>query len=238
MVAAVRPDLLPAPRPASEHPALKETANVRSQGAGSGRANTCRRSIRGTGASRRSVPQPAHSPCVRCGISGSGTFARSRVAPGCPFSRPGPRPERPRGDFGPGSAGSSDDGGLEEFREFCPSRASRSVIRVHAAASSARSSTTSAASSSYEGERSSTGADPRQHQTEQRDQTEHRAAPIQSRVSCPEGGESDREVPEAVFVGGAGCAPVSDAGLDGGPCTAPPTPRSAHGQKATSSAGR
>lgn len=61
------------------------------------------------------------------------------------FRAPRPRPDFPRRDFGAGFARPSDDGGLDEFAEFWPSRAVRSVtwpsstaIRSRAAASSAR----------------------------------------------------------------------------------------------------
>jgi hypothetical protein len=42
------------------------------------------------------------------------------VAPGWPLGRPGRRPVFVRSDFGAGLPGPSDDGGLEEFFEFCP----------------------------------------------------------------------------------------------------------------------
>ena len=45
------------------------------------------------------------------------------VAPGWPLGRPGRRPVLARSDFGAGLPGPSDDGGLEEFFEFCPARA-------------------------------------------------------------------------------------------------------------------
>jgi len=74
------------------------------------------------------------------------------VRPSCP---PGLRPLRFRKDRGGGLASPSLDGGFEEFREFCASRASRSAIRssacssaIRVSASSARSDTTKAASTS------------------------------------------------------------------------------------------
>jgi hypothetical protein len=63
-----------------------------------------------------------------------------------------------RGDLGAGLASLSLDGGLEEFRGVCRSRASSSAIRscarsssARACASSLRSDTTSTASTSAEG---------------------------------------------------------------------------------------
>jgi hypothetical protein len=41
------------------------------------------------------------------------------VAPGCPLGRPGLRPVFFRSDFGAGLPSPSDDGGREEFFEFC-----------------------------------------------------------------------------------------------------------------------
>ena len=49
------------------------------------------------------------------------------VAPGCPFGRPGLRPAFPRSDFGAGLPSPSDDGGFEEFFEFCRTWAARSA---------------------------------------------------------------------------------------------------------------
>jgi hypothetical protein len=49
------------------------------------------------------------------------------VAPGCPFGRPGLRPDFFRSDFGDGLPSPSDDGGFEEFFEFCRTRAARSA---------------------------------------------------------------------------------------------------------------
>src|SRR6266487_435971 len=50
------------------------------------------------------------------------------VAPGCPFGRPGLRPVFFRSDFGAGLPSPSDEGGLEEFFEFCLTRAASSAI--------------------------------------------------------------------------------------------------------------
>src|SRR6266487_6704391 len=49
------------------------------------------------------------------------------VAPGCPFGRPGLRPVFFRSDFGAGLPSPSDEGGREEFFEFCPTRAASSA---------------------------------------------------------------------------------------------------------------
>jgi hypothetical protein len=43
------------------------------------------------------------------------------------LGRPGFRPDFSRSDLGEGFARPSDDGGLEEFFEFCPARAARSA---------------------------------------------------------------------------------------------------------------
>ena len=45
------------------------------------------------------------------------------VTPGCPFGRPGLRPDLRRSDLGEGLASASADGGYDEFRGFCRSRA-------------------------------------------------------------------------------------------------------------------
>jgi hypothetical protein len=45
------------------------------------------------------------------------------VAPGCPLGRPGQRPVFFRNDLGAGLRSPSEDGGPEEFFEFCPARA-------------------------------------------------------------------------------------------------------------------
>ena len=63
----------------------------------------------------------------------SGRSVISSVAPGCPFGRPGLRPVFFRSDFGAGLASPSDDGGLEEFREFWPSRARSSAASADSA---------------------------------------------------------------------------------------------------------
>ncbi|HEX5406968.1 MAG TPA: hypothetical protein VFX16_32230 [Pseudonocardiaceae bacterium] len=49
------------------------------------------------------------------------------------------------------SNGESDEGGFEEFVEFCFSCASRSAIRANAVSNALRNSTTNDANSSYEG---------------------------------------------------------------------------------------
>jgi hypothetical protein len=88
------------------------------------------------------------------------TVTWASVAPSCPACPPGLRPLLFRSDrfLGPGLPRPSLDGGLEEFREFCFSRASSSAIRSRArcnspraSASSLRSDTASAASTSNEG---------------------------------------------------------------------------------------
>jgi hypothetical protein len=86
----------------------------------SGRSVTCRRSVLVTGAPVRPVPQPPHAP-GSCTTTSSGSSVIARVAPGCPFGRPGLRPDLPRSDLGAGLARPSDDGGFEEFRGFWPS---------------------------------------------------------------------------------------------------------------------
>ena len=49
------------------------------------------------------------------------------VTPGCPFGLPGLRPLLLRSDFGAGLPSPSEDGGFEEFREFCRILAARSA---------------------------------------------------------------------------------------------------------------
>jgi energy-coupling factor transporter ATP-binding protein EcfA2 len=92
-----------------------------------GRSNTCLLSIPTSGASTRSAPQPEHGPgSCRCRLFGSSTSAS--VEPGCPGCPPGLRPLLPRSDLAAGFAnGESDDGGLDEFCELCPSRALNSA---------------------------------------------------------------------------------------------------------------
>ena len=65
------------------------------------------------------APHPEHRP-GSCRITASGRPVISSVAPGCPFGRPGLRPDLPRSDFGAGLAGPSRDGGFEEFRGVLP----------------------------------------------------------------------------------------------------------------------
>ncbi len=72
------------------------------------------------------------------------------VAPGCPFGRPGLRPDLPRSDFGDGLPSPSDDGGFEEFFELIPTLAARSATwacRPAASACSAAARARSSASS-------------------------------------------------------------------------------------------
>ena len=69
------------------------------------------------------------------------------VAPGCPFGRPGFRPLFFRSDFGAGFASPSDDGGLEEFREFIAVRAARSATCPCRTATRSRSAAISASRS-------------------------------------------------------------------------------------------
>ena len=62
-----------------------------------------------------------------CRTTRSGWPVRCIVAPGCPFGRPGLRPVFFRSDFGAGLPSPSEDGGFEEFFEFCPTLAARSA---------------------------------------------------------------------------------------------------------------
>ncbi len=107
-----------------------------------GRSVTCRRSIPACGAPARSPPQPAQ---LRGSwqITSSGSAVITSVAPGCPFGRPGLRPDFPRSDFGACLARPSDDGGREEFREFAPSRARSSATSARSTSSCSRSTPTS-----------------------------------------------------------------------------------------------
>jgi hypothetical protein len=49
------------------------------------------------------------------------------VTPGWPLGRPGLRPVFVRSDFGTGLPSPSEDGGVEEFFEFCPACAASSA---------------------------------------------------------------------------------------------------------------
>jgi hypothetical protein len=104
-----------------------------------GRSKTWRRSTPVTG--RPASPalhrpqQPGSWPTSR-----SGRATCASVVPLCPSCPPGLRPLRLRSDrgLGAGLPSPSLDGGVEEFRGFCRSRASSSAIRSRACASSAR----------------------------------------------------------------------------------------------------
>ena len=63
---------------------------------------------------------------------------------GLPFGRPGLRPDLLRSDLGAGLASPSPDGGLDEFRRFCPSLARSASISARSASTWARSTATSA----------------------------------------------------------------------------------------------
>ncbi|SHL54816.1 hypothetical protein SAMN05443637_1441 [Pseudonocardia thermophila] len=103
-----------------------------------GRSNTCRRSTPTSGASARSLPHPAHGP-GSCRTRSSGSATSARVDPGCPGCPPGCRPLRRRNERGADLAnGESDDGGFEEFREFCPNRRVNSAFSARNAVTSAR----------------------------------------------------------------------------------------------------
>jgi hypothetical protein len=104
----------------------------------------------------RPAPQPAQA-AGSCGTGRAGTGTWTSAEPRRPPRPPGLRPLLFRNDRG-GGLPSPPEGGLEEFREVCASRASISLIRSSAAASSScaaasspRSDTTSAASTSYDG---------------------------------------------------------------------------------------
>ena len=61
-------------------------------------------------------------------------FAELHRRAGLTLRRPGFRPDFPRSDFGAGFASPSDDGGLEEFLEFCPAFAARSATCAYSPA--------------------------------------------------------------------------------------------------------
>ena len=128
----------------------------------SGRSKTWRRSTPVTGRPARPAPhRPQQAGSWRSSRSGLATCAS--VEPSCPSCPPGLRPLLFRSDRrGGGLSSPSLDGGLDEFRGVCLSRASSSAIRSRACASStaarasaacdpassARSEATSAASTS------------------------------------------------------------------------------------------
>jgi hypothetical protein len=103
-----------------------------------GRSITCRRTVAVTGAPNSPLPQPAHRPGSWLTTS-SGRPVISSVAPGCPFGRPGLRPDLPRSDRGAGLASPSPDGGIDEFRGFLPSRARSSDTWAASASTCSRS---------------------------------------------------------------------------------------------------
>src|SRR5680860_1197682 len=94
-----------------------------------GRSNTCRACSPTTGASDRSPPHPAHAPGTWTATS-SGTWRGSSRNPCSPVCLPGFRPDARRSDRGGGLTNASELGGLDEFCEFFPSRASNSVTRA------------------------------------------------------------------------------------------------------------
>ena len=115
----------------------------------------------GTGRPARPAPHRPQQPgSWRSSRSGRATSAN--VDPGCPCCPPGLRPVFFRSDRGDGLPSPSPEGGREELRGVCLSRASSSAIRSRAcassstarasaacdSASSARSEATSAASTS------------------------------------------------------------------------------------------
>ena len=115
---------------------------------------TCRRaSIPATGAPFRDFPQHRHCD-GRYPAFLSGWSVSRIVAPGCPFGRPGFRPDLPRSDFGAGFASPSDDGGLEEFREFAFTRAASSATCDYSPARCSRSTAISASCSAIRVSRS------------------------------------------------------------------------------------
>jgi hypothetical protein len=102
-----------------------------------GKSNTCRRSIPASGASDKSAPHPVHGP-GSCRFHSFGLSTSASVAPGCPGCPPGVFPLLRRSDLGAGLAnGESDDGGLDEFRLFCPSYRFNSAFSARTSAISA-----------------------------------------------------------------------------------------------------
>ena len=108
-------------------------------------SNTCARVVPTTGAAARSAPYPAHAGgSWRTTTSGLAT-CRS-VVPSRPAGPPGRRPDALRSDFGAGLPRPSEDGGLEEFREFDRTWASRSPTRAFNTRFSSRKTTISSSS--------------------------------------------------------------------------------------------
>ena len=147
-----------------------------------GRSNTRRRSTPVTGRARSPARERPHQ-AGSCRNSRSGRVACASVLPSCPSCPPGLRPVFFRSDRGDGLPSPSLDGGREELRGVCLSRASSSAIRSRACASSstararaacdpassARSEATKAASTSSAEPASSPGTpgryyDPTRHQ--------------------------------------------------------------------------
>ena len=113
-----------------------------------GRSNTWRRSIPTSGASARLAPQPVHGP-GSCRRRSFGSSTSANVDPGCPGCPPGLRPLLRRSDFGAGLVnGESDDGGFDEFGEFCPNCRFNSATSASSCAIRSACRTTSSASSS------------------------------------------------------------------------------------------
>jgi hypothetical protein len=100
-----------------------------------GTSKTWRRSTPVTGRPARPAPQRPQQ-AGSCQISRSGRATCVNVVPLCPSCPPGRRPLFFRNDRGAGLASPSLDGGLEEFRGVCLSRASSSAIRSSARSSS------------------------------------------------------------------------------------------------------
>jgi hypothetical protein len=111
----------------------------------SGASVTCRRTTPASGAPASPAAHDEQQ-AGSCRTTSSGWSLNCIVTPGCPFGRPGLRPDFPRSDFGAGFARPSDDGGLELFCEFCPSRAARSATCASSPAARSRSSPASACS--------------------------------------------------------------------------------------------
>jgi hypothetical protein len=110
---------------------------------GSGTSVTCRLITPASGAPASPAAHDEQQ-VGSCRTTASGRSLNCIVAPGCPFGLPGLRPDFPRSDFGVGFASPSDDGGLELFREFCPSRAAMSATCASSPAARSRSSRASA----------------------------------------------------------------------------------------------
>ena len=92
----------------------------------SGTSVTCRRIIPASAAPARPPAHREQQP-GSCRTTRSGQSLSCIVTPGCPVGLPGLRPVFFRSDFGAGFARPSEDGGREEFPEFCPSLAARSA---------------------------------------------------------------------------------------------------------------